>query len=327
MTKMMYQHLLYLSRKDVEEVDLSISQLILVLEEAFRMKGEGRVDMPPKPGIHTRRDSFIHAMPAYVKDLDAAGVKWISGYPDNHLRGLPYITGLLILNDPETGVPISVMDATWITAKRTGVATAVAARYLARNDSDTVGIIACGVQGRGNLEALSEVFELSRVRAFDIDRKAGKKFALDMGRNLGLEVETVDSPREALRGVDIAVTSGPILLEPSPQIEADWLEPGGFACPLDFDSYWCEDAMLQVEKLATDDRDQLEHYREIGYFRTTPQPYADLGEIVAGRAPGRENDKERTMCINLGLALEDIVTAELIFREAKKRGLGLELPL
>ena len=117
---MMNQHILYLSRRDVEEVDIPMSQLIPALEEAFRMKGEGRVDMPPKPGIHTRRDSFIHAMPAYVQDLDAAGMKWISGYPGNHFKDLPYITGLMILNDPETGVPISVMDATWITAKRTG---------------------------------------------------------------------------------------------------------------------------------------------------------------------------------------------------------------
>jgi len=318
---------LYISRREVEEVDLPMPELIASLEGAFRMKGEGRLDMPPKPGIHTRGDSFIHAMPAYLPDLDAAGMKWISGYPGNSEKGLPYITGLLILNDPDTGLPISVMDATWITAKRTGAATAVAARHLAVEDSDTVGIIACGVQGRGNLEALSHAFDLSLARAYDIDPGVARCYAGEMGEKLGIEVEVAGSPREALSGAQIAVTSGPILKNPSPAIEAGWLETGGFACPLDFDSYWKEDAFQKVDKLATDDKGQMEHYREIGYFRNTPRPYADLGEIVAGKAPGREGEDERTMCINLGLAMEDIVAADLIYREARRRNLGTELPL
>lgn len=301
--------------------------LIEALEGAFRMKGEGRVDMPPKPGIHTRGDSFIHAMPAYIPDLDAAGMKWVSGYPENSGKGLPYITGLLILNDPDTGLPISVMDATWITAKRTGAATAVAARHLAFEGSDTVGIIACGVQGRGNLEALSHVFDISLVRAYDINPAVARRYAGEMGERLGVEVEVVRSSREALSGSHMVVTSGPILRNPSPAIGAGLLEPGGFACPLDFDSYWKKDAFLEVGKLATDDTGQMEHYREIGYFRNTPRTYADLGEIVAGRAPGREDEDERTMCINLGLAMEDIVAADLIYREARRRNLGTELPL
>ena len=98
--------------------------VIAALEAMFREKGAGRVEMPPKPGIHPRADAFIHAMPAYIPALGAAGIKWVSGYPDNQANGLPYIAGLLILNDPETGVPLAVMDAPWITAQRTGAATA-----------------------------------------------------------------------------------------------------------------------------------------------------------------------------------------------------------
>ena len=128
---------LYLSREDVVTVDLSMPVIIEAVERMFREKGEGRVEMPPKPGIHTQPDAFIHAMPAYIPSLGAAGLKWISGYPGNQAKGLPYITGLLILNDPDTGVPTAIMDATWITAQRTGAATAVAARYLARPDSAT----------------------------------------------------------------------------------------------------------------------------------------------------------------------------------------------
>ena len=104
-----------------------MAEVVEVVEEAFQDKGHGNVEMPPKPGIHTRPDAFIHAMPAYIKSSEAAGMKWISGYPQNSERGLPYISGLMILNDPATGFPISVMDATWLTAMRTGAATAVAA--------------------------------------------------------------------------------------------------------------------------------------------------------------------------------------------------------
>src|SRR5580765_2142752 len=124
--------ILYLSRADVIDVGLSMQEIIRAVEEMFREKGEGRVEMPPKPGIHTQPDAFIHAMPAYIPALKSAGIKWASGYPGNQKRGIPYITGLLILNDPETGIPLAVMDCAWITAQRTGAATAVAAKYLAR---------------------------------------------------------------------------------------------------------------------------------------------------------------------------------------------------
>ena len=114
--------ILYLSRADVEAVNLDMATIIKLLEQAFIDKGHGKVEMPPKPGIHTMPDAFIHAMPAYIPSMKSAGIKWVSGYPENFRRGLPYITGLLILNDDETGIPYAVMDCTWITAYRTGAA-------------------------------------------------------------------------------------------------------------------------------------------------------------------------------------------------------------
>jgi ornithine cyclodeaminase/alanine dehydrogenase len=318
---------LYLSRRDVEAVGLSMPEIIGALESMFKEKGEGRVEMPPKPGIHPRKDAFIHAMPAYIPSLQSAGIKWISGFPDNQKKNLPYISGLLILNDPDNGIPIAVMDATWITAQRTGAATAVAAKYLARKDSSSVGILACGVQGRSNLEALSCVFEIERVRAFDISTEAAERFAREMAEVVQAEIEIVYDPREAVIGSDLVVTSGPILKNPDPVIEAGWLAEGAFASPVDFDSYWKGDALGQADKLATDDLRQMEYYRESGYFKKTPQPYADLGEIAAGKKPGRENANERTICINLGLALDDMATAILIYRKAMENRIGTRLPL
>lgn len=318
---------LYLSREDVESIGLPMSKIIEALDGMFKEKGHGRVEMPPKPGIHTRENAFIHAMPAYIPSLESAGMKWISGYPDNQKKGLPYISGLLILNDPDTGIPLAVMDATWITGQRTGAATAVAAKYLARKDSSGVGIVACGVQGRSNLEALSCLFEIEKVKAFDLHREAAERYAAEMSEKLQIDVEVVDDLEDAVVGLDIVVTSGPILKNPDPSIQPGWLAEGSFASPVDFDSYWQGDALRQVDKLATDDVSQMQYYREVGYFRDTPQPYADLGEIAAGKKPGRETDRERTMSINLGLALDDMATAILIYREALKQGVGTELPL
>ena len=163
---------LYLSRADVEAARVPMRAIIGRLEEVFREKGLGRTEMPPKPGIHPGppgNDNFIHAMPACIPALGAAGVKWISGFPGNQERGLPYISGLLILNDPSTGLPQAVMDATWITAMRTGAATAVAAGFLARRDAASFGVLGCGVQARTNLEALTVALPgLKEVRAYDI---------------------------------------------------------------------------------------------------------------------------------------------------------------
>jgi len=318
---------LYLSQAEVQELGLPMAEIVTALECMFREKGEGRIEMPPKPGVHTMPDSFLHAMPAYIPAQNAVGMKWVGGYPENHLRKQPYITGLLILNDPETGVPLSVMDCTWITAKRTGAATAIAAKYLARPESETVGILGCGVQGRSNLEALHGMFRLKSVRAYDVDRKTSESYATEMSKRLGLDVIAVDHAEFAVRGSDIVVTAGPILRKPHATIQPGWLAEGSFASLVDFDSYWDSRALYEADKFCTDDVPQLEHYREIGYFQDIPPIHADLSELVTGRKPGRQTPHERTITCNLGLALEDIATALLVYQRALKKGAGTWLPL
>jgi ornithine cyclodeaminase/alanine dehydrogenase-like protein (mu-crystallin family) len=319
--------MLYLSRSDVEAVGLDVRTIIDLLEEAFREKGAGRVEMPPKPGIHTQPDAFIHAMPAYIPSKKSAGIKWVSGYPENQKQDLPYISGLLILNDVETGIPYAVMDCTWITAYRTAAATALSAKYLARPDSRVAGILACGVQGRTNLEALAALFPLERAYAYDIAPQVQEGYVADMSAKLGIQIISVDHPKRAVVESDLVVTSGPILKHPDPPVEAGWLPAGAFASAVDFDSYWKPEAMRQMDKLSTDDHAQFQYYRSVGYFQTTPDPYADLGEIVAGHRPGRESQDERTMAINLGLALDDMAVAPEIYRRARERGIGTWLPL
>ena len=320
--------LLYLSQDDVISTGLTMAEIIEALDVAFREKGSGNTEMPPKPGIHPGgEDNFIHAMPAYIPALNAAGVKWVSGFPGNHKKGLPYITGLLILNDPETGIPVSVMDCVWITAVRTGAATALSARYLARPESSVVGVLGCGVQGRTNVEALNTLFPVKRVMAYDVNAEAVRRYIDEIGSRFNLEVIPAGTPREAVTGCDIVVTAGPILKAPHATIQAGWLDEGAFASLVDFDSYWHPDALQAAAKFCTDDTPQLRQYQQMGYFQNIPEIHADLGELVTGQKPGRETPAERTLTANLGLAIDDMAVAPIIFRKAVEKELGTWLPL
>jgi len=321
--------LLYLSQSDVKQVGLSMAEIVDALEQGFAEMGNGRVEMPPKPGIHPGEggDNFIHAMPAYIPAMKSAGMKWVSGYPGNQAKGLAYINGLLILNDVDTGIPLSIMDCSWITAMRTGAASAVSAKYLARPESSTIGILACGVQGHTNLEAMNVLFPLEKVMAYDPSAENARDLA-EFGKSLGLDVKIVDAPQKAVTNCDIVVTSGPILKTPHATIEAGWLDKGTFASLVDFDSYYTRNALNEADKWTTDHLGQYNYYKnEAGYFKECPRVDAELGELVTGKKKGRETPEEKTFAVNLGLAMDDMVVAPLLFKMAVEKGIGTWLDL
>lgn len=325
------KEVLYLSRRHVEEVGLAMSEVIDALEQAFREKGEGRVEMPPKPGLHTNGDAFLHAMPAYVPALGAAGIKWVGGYPENPAKhNLPYITGLYILNDPETGVPLAVMDCIWITAQRTGAASGLSAKYLARPGSRVLAIFGCGVQARTQLEALALTLpELHEVRCYDIRPEHLRRFITEMsGRYPHLSFKAAERAEEAARDADVLVSAGPILKHPEPTLAADWFGEGALGLPIDFDSFWTPGALQRADRYYVDDRGQYAYYKEEqGFFGGAPAVDGDLGELVTGGVPGRQSDSERIIAMNLGLALEDVVTARPIYERALEKGIGQILEL
>ena len=319
--------LLYLSREDVEAVRLEMPVVIDLVEKAYLEKSRDVVQAPAKLSIYPQADSFITAMPAFIPSMASAGLKWISGFPQNTQHGLPYITGLLILNDIETGLPYAVMDCTWITAQRTGAKTAIAAKYLARSESEVVGILACGVQGRTNLCALACVFPIRKVFAYDIDAQAQAQFIRDMQTQFDFEIIGVSAAQQAVAEADIVVTSGPILKKPQPIIQENWLKPGGFASAVDYDSYWSSAALEQLDVLATDDLTQFLFHRQMGYFDNTPDPNLELEDLLSGARPGRENQEQRILAMNLGLAMDDMAVAPEIYRRARDRGVGVWLKL
>jgi len=325
---MQKNRLLYLAFQDVVDVDLTMPEIIESMEKMFQAKGEGRTEMPPKPGIHPGTgDSFIHAMPASIPDLNSAGIKWVSGFPDNPARGLPYISGLLIFNDVQTGLPLSVMDGVWMTAKRTGAASAISGRYLARPDSSVLGILGCGVQGRSHVEAMKVLFPIEKVMAYDASEEARDLYIEEVSTQFELEVVPAQTPREAVSGCDIVVTAGPMMKTPHATIRSGWLDEGAFASLVDYDSYWQPAAMHEAAIFCTDDTTQFRAVQDAGYFKDIPELHADLGELVTGQKPGRETPAERTMTANLGLALDDMAVAPLLYQKAVEKGIGTWLDL
>lgn len=323
------KQVIYLSQADVVNTGITMSEIVDVVERGFVELGNDRVEMPPKPGIHPGEgdDNFIHAMPAYIPAMKSAGIKWVSGYPGNQSKGLAYINGLLILNNPDTGVPIAVMDCAWITAMRTGAASAVSAKYLAKAESSTIGILGCGVQGHTNLEAMNILFPLKRVKAFDPSIKNMQKFST-FGKKLGVDVETVDQPKDAVGACDIIVTCGPLLKEPHETIQAGWVDQGTFLSLVDLDSYFSREALKEADKWTTDHLGQYNYFKEKGvYLKNCPPIYAELGELVTGKKKGRESPDEINFAANIGIAMEDISLASLIYKQAIEKNIGTWLPL
>ena len=323
--------ILYLSHRDVESLGTSMKEVLEVVDHGFLLKGLGKTEMPPKRGIHPRANAFIHAMPAYIKEEDVAGLKWVSGYPSNMDKGLPYIAGLLALNDPETGIPMVVMDCAWITAARTGASVGVSAKYLAREGSRVVGILGCGVQARMSLRALAEALpKLSKVQCYDLYPEATRCFIEEMSLLYPkCNVVACSTPAEMIEHADVVVTAIPIVTEPKPPLHAGMLKEGGLAVSLDYDSAWDSLAMKECDKFVSDDIEQLLATKEEGiYFGGIPDPiYADLGELAAGLKPGRQNEGERIFSMNMGIAVDDMVTAKIVYERACQKGIGTRWPL
>ena len=320
--------LLYLSRNDVASLNMGMAETISLLEEAFLEKAKGMVDALPKIELHPKRDdNFINAMLCSFPNK-AAGIKWISAYPGNREKGLPYLSGLIVLNDSETGIPSAIMEAGILTAIRTGAVTGLSAKYLACKDSQTVSILGCGVQARTQLEAvLATCPEIQLVKAYDVSQEAVARFATEMEDKFKVRVEKAGSPQVAVMDSDIIVTAGPILANPDPVIEGSWLKEGCFGAPIDYDSYWKKSAFEAASRIYVDDVPQFESHRTMGYFNAVPPVYGDLADLVSGKISARLNDSERIIAVNLGLSLEDIAVAAMVYDQALKQGLGQLLPV
>lgn len=294
-----------------------MGKVIELVEKGLYEHGHKRVENPPKPGIHSKPDAFIHAMPAYYEALGIGGLKWVSGYPSNRAVDLPQIAGLMIVNDMETGMPQAVMDCRWITAVRTAAVSAITAKFCAKEGTNTLGIVGCGVQGRMNLVAFKEVLpDLDTVNVFDINPEAMKRTKADFEDELGVGISISSSVEEAVNGMDMILTATQRLKEPL--VKNEWFKPGCLGFGLEASRAWYGDAILGADKFITDSWDQTIYFYEHGAFPDgLPTLYSELGEIVAGLKPGRDTQEERILAINIGLALEDVIVADYIYQLTK----------
>jgi ornithine cyclodeaminase/alanine dehydrogenase len=312
----------YLCRADVEAVGLSALEVIEILERAFRAKRTGDVEMPPKVGVHPREDAFIHAMPAYLSDSDAVGLKWVAGYPGNQALGIPYLHGLFVLSDAGTGRPLAVMDAAWITEVRTAAASMLGIRALARGSVESIGIVGCGRQGGIHLELAGLVFPQLR-RAALFDRHSDRAEALGAAHR-GLDVRVASSAEEVGPGTDVVITCTPIVRDPERPLRRAHLRDATVACAVDFDASLSEDLFDEAASFVVDDLPQYRYYRQQGYFAGYPADALELADVLAGETP---RPPGLNVYAPLGIALEDVAVAAELNRRAADLGLGTELPL
>ena len=326
---------LLLSRKDVASV-LTMEDCLAAVETAFGELARGKANMPQRTviKIEDHKGLFL-GMPAYIGgDLNALGLKVVTVYPDNPSEyGEPTIFGTLILCDPKTGKCIAVMDAGYLTAVRTGAASAVATKHLAKADARDCVVFGAGIQARKQLEAIQLVRPLHQVQVVDINAEVRDKFCTEMSAELGVEVTATDNIEAAVRESDIIVTAS---CSPTPVFDGQWLKPGTHINNIGSHSPAARELDTTTVKRSKFVADLKEaNLAEAGDILipiqegavTEDHIYADLGELVIGAKPGRENDQEITVFKSCGLAVQDVSSALAVYEAAKAQGVGTEVDL
>ncbi len=318
---------LYLSQKEVMEVGLTMKDTIAIVEDVLTEHGAGHFENPPKPGIHPQKDAFIHAMPGYLPRKKAGGLKWVSGFSGNYKYGLPSIMGLIVLNDVNTGQPLAVMDGGYITNMRTAAVSAVAAKFLAKKDAQVLGLVGAGIQGHFHLQSLMEVLpNLEAARIFDTNAEVLQALITAMQKELPFKLEAGQSIQEVMDEADIIVTATGHLNERI--FKEKWIGAGALTLPV-HSRGWERATLSLMDKFIVDDWQQFSHVQggKDGYYAPLPDLFAELGEIVIGKKPGRENNNERIINFNFGMAIHDVSMASQVLAKAQQKGSGTMLPL
>jgi len=327
---------LYLSQEDVLATGITMPTVIETVEKVLALHDEGRVILPSKVilDLGERERGRINAMPAYLGgDFEVCGIKWIAGFPPNPIKyGIPRAHALLVLNDSWTGIPLALMDCTYISAMRTGAVTGVGAKYLANPDSEVVGIIGCGVQAKTQIMALKAAIpSVKLLKGYDIRREASETFARWASEEIGIEARAAGSAQEAVEGSDIVVT---VTVADEPIVKDGWLKKGSFFAHVGSYQEEEEAVIFNSDKVVVDLWHEVLH-------RGTPllarlynagkikedRIHANIGAIIRGRKTGRTNRDERIFFSPLGLGSEDVAVASRVYQEAKKKGLGTTLKL
>jgi alanine dehydrogenase len=298
--------------------------------EAFRAYGEGRVNMPPKAYLTLAQGDFRAMYGEIFLSRDhICGLKWVNVHPGNPARGLLTVMAKIILNDPDTGLEFADLDGTHITDFRTGAAGGIAAKYLARPDAKRLGLIGAGAQARTQVAAILRVRSIQEIVVFDRHREHSQGLAAELSATYGIKARAAGEVAEAVRGQDIVVTTTP---SRTPVVAREWVSPGTHINAIGADAAGKQElapAILSAAKVVVDDWAQASHSGEINVALaqgelTPEQVYGSLGDIVAGKKPGRVTPEEITVFDSTGLIIQDLALGVAVYQRAKERGLGEE---
>ncbi|MCE5214915.1 MAG: alanine dehydrogenase [Methanobacterium sp.] len=321
----MYETLL-LKQSEIKQLS-SMKEIIGYVETAYSVHVKRKVQMPAKKYLFFKKyEGDLRIMPCFIRGLDMAGVKNVNVHPNNNQHNLPTVMGLIELVDPKTGFPIAVMDGTWITNMRTGAAGGVATKYLAREDSEILGLVGAGMQALTQLMAIKEVMDIKEVKVSCRTCSHRESFAKMIRDDYGLDARPVDTIKEAVVDSDVISTTTP---SREPIVKRKWVSDGTHINAMGADApgkQELESHLLEKAKIIIDCWDQASHSGEINIpvheeLIRRSDIYARIGDIVNG-IPGRENDKEITVFDSTGLAVQDVVTAWNICQKALEMGIG-----
>lgn len=270
----------------------SLREQIKIAGDIYRDLATGSIEMPPKIGIHPRENSFIHAMPAFLRHQDFAAVKLVSGYPANKSKGIPYIQGLIVVFHAETGKPVALLDGAEITAARTAAASGACVEALAPAGWSRVAVLGCGEQASYHAKVLHALNSNVEILAYDPVRSRAEA--------LHPNARVCSTPREAVEAADVVITAGPIVSDATPVLTIDWLKPECLVLPIDFDFYVTSELVGDSKSFAVDDVAQYDYYRALGFFQNWAEGMVSTGELLgSGRVPGI------TTVANLGVGALD----------------------
>lgn len=307
-----------------------IKKVIGRVEKAFVSYGQGKVQMPAKNYLYFKKyDGDLRVMPSFAPELDMAGTKIVNVHPQNPKKGLPTVVAAILLNDAKNGLPLALLDGTYITGIRTGAAGGVATKYLARKNAESLGVVGAGVQAMFQIAAICQVRKIKEVMVFDINQDKIKWLAKQL-KVLKIKIKKVSLKQAASQDILVTVTPSE-----KPIIKKEWIKSGTHVNAIGADAKNKEEldpAILKKAKIIIDDWAQASHSGEINVplrkgIITKRNIYASLGQIVSGQKIGRTNDREITIFDSTGLAIQDLFTAELVYRMAKKKNVGRKIDL
>ena len=323
----MAESTLLVTRSQIEDV-LNMRDCVSIVEEAFRLYGQGHVQMPPKMYL-TFEKGDLRCMPAYIGSIGMAGVKNVNVHPLN--KSLPTVMATITLIDPDTGFPLAIMDGTYITNMRTGAAGAVAAKYLSRDDSKAAAFIGAGTQARTQLEGLLIIRpQICEVTVYDAGEEKMKDFARVAEHKFNLDVQCSESVEDAVKNADVITTTTPVR---EPLVKAEYIRRGTHINAFGADASGKEELypeILKKSRIVIDNWEQASHSGEINVplskgIITRRDIYGDIGEIVTGIKPARQSADQITVFDSTGLSIQDIaVAAEVYKRLTSDKNANLE---